>query len=257
MIGEGYLEEDTLEFYEEEAEIYDKVRFTSPVGKLADAIQKEIVLKLCDFDDKSLILDVGTGTGRFAIELAKKGAIVIGLDPSKSMIQMAKSKVIQAKVYENINLVVAVAHKLPFKKNSFDCSVSINVLNHIRDYSKVLEEIASVLKQKGYFLANFPSIQSFYLPIAFFVNFRKRALFKNVYARWFTLGEINESLSRVGFRVQNVTGFLVLASPPFWKKLSFFIAHIMEKVNTLFSSSLLKYFSGNVFIKSQKTVGGK
>ena len=257
MISEGYMKANTLEFYEEEAEIYDKVRFTSPVGKLADAIQKEIVLKLCDLDDKSLILDVGTGTGRFAIELAKKGAIVIGLDPSKSMIRLAKSKCIQAKVRENMNLVVADAHKLPFKNDSFDRSVSINVLNHIRDYSRVLEEIVRVLKQKGYVIANFPSIQSFCLPIAFFVNFRKRALFKNVYARWFTLGEINASLSRVGLRIQNVTGSLVLVSPPFWKKLSFFIVHIMEKVNILFSSSLLKYFSGNVFIKSQKTVEGK
>ena len=256
MTGEGYMEAGTLEFYEEEAEIYDKVRFTSPVGKLSTLTLQEIVLKLCCIDSIHFILDVGTGTGRFSIELAKKGAIVIGLDPSKSMIKLAKSKAVQAKVCENMNFVVADAHKLPFKNDSFNRSISINVLNHIQDYGKVIEEIARVLKQKGCFLANFPSIQSFYLPIALFVNFRKRALFQNVYSRWFTLGEISSSLSRVGLTVQNVRGFVVLASPPFWK-LSFLIAHIMKKVNALFSSSLLKYFSGNIFIKSQKTVGGK
>jgi len=246
------MEANSLEFYEEEAEIYDEARFTSSAGKLTDVMQKEIVLKSCDFTDTPLILDVGTGTGRFAIEFAKNGAIVVGLDPSKSMIRIAKSKSVQRKVLRNMNLVVADAHKLPFKNDSFDCSTSINVLNHIPDYTKVLAEIARILKQKGYFLANFPSIQSFYLPIALFINFRKRALFKNVYSRWFTLKEMRKSISEAGLSVQKIEGFPVSASPPLPKEFWFFVIRIIKK-GQIFSSSLPKYISGCAFIKSQKT----
>jgi len=246
------MEEHTLEFYEEEAEIYDEARFASPAGKLTDAMQKEIVLKSCDFIDTPLILDVGTGTGRFAIEFATNGAVVIGLDPSKSMIKIAKSKSVQRKVCKNMHLVVADAHKLPFKNDCFDCSTSINVLNHIQNYTRVIAEIARVLKQKGYFMANFPSMQSFYLPIALFINFRKRALFQNVYAQWFTLGEIRNSLSEAGLSIRKIEGFPVLFSPPLPKEFWAFFIHIIKKKSVFFSSSLLKYIYGIIFIKSQK-----
>ncbi len=251
------MEADTSEFYEREAETYDEGRFASPVGMLTDTMQKEIVLRSFDLNDTPLLLDVGTGTGRFAIEFAKNGAIVIGLDPSKAMIKLARRKSLQGRVDGRINLVVAAAHKLPFKTNSFDCSVSINVLNHISDYTKVLVEIARVLKQKGYFVANFPSMQSFYLPVALFINFRKRALFRNVYSRWFTLGEIRESFSEAGLSIQDISGFPVLASPPLPKEVWFSIIRIMKKKGISFSSSALKYLSGCIFIKSQKTVERK
>ena len=250
------MKKGSLKFYEEEAEIYDEVRFSSQIGKLVDAIQKEIVLKFCDLNDRDYILDVGTGTGRFAIELAKNGAIVIGLDPSKSMIKLVRNKSIREKVYGNMNLIVADAHKLPFKKVSFHRCISINVLNHIPDYNNVLVEIVRVLKGKGCFLANFPNMQSFYLPVALFVNFRKRALFNDVHSQWFTLGEIKESLFRVGLRAENVEGSLVLTFPPFLKEFSNVILHIVRKMNALFSGPILKYFSGSLFIKSQKIIEG-
>ena len=248
------MEVTAPEFYEGEAEIYDEVRYTSPVGKLIDIMQKAIVLKLCDFNDKNFVLDVGTGTGRFAIKLAKNGATVIGLDPSKSMVDLAKKKSVREKVYGNMHLIVADAHRLPFKKDCFNCCISINVLNHIPDYNKVLVEIASVLEGKGYFLANFPNMQSFYLPVALFVNFRKRALFSNVYSQWFTFGEIKKSLFKAELRAENIAGSLVLTFPPFLKDIPHVILHIIMKMNALFSCSILKYFSGSLFIKSQKVV---
>jgi len=244
-----------LEFYEREAEVYDDVRFSSLVGGLVNAIQKDIVTRLCDFNDGDFVLDVGTGTGRFAVELAKSGATVVGLDPSKSMIKIARKKSIQRGVYRNVNLVIADAHKLPFKKSSFQCCISINVLNHIRDYKSVLVEIGSVLKEKGWLVANFSNMQGLYLPVAVFVNSCKRALFSDVYSRWFTLNEVKKSLFKVGLRVEDVEGFFVLILPSFLQRFSCVTVHIIRKMNALFSSSVFKYLSGSLFVKSQKIFG--
>ena len=243
-----------MEFYEREAEVYDDVRFSSPVGKLVDAIQREIVLRLCDLNDGDFVLDLGTGTGRFAMELAKNGATVVGLDPSRSMIELAREKSIRQRVYGNMNLIIADADKLPFKRCSFQYCVSINVLNHIPDYKSVLVEIASVLKEKGQLVANFPNMQGLYLPVAVFVNFCKRALFSDVYSRWFTLSEVKNSLFKVGLRVENVEGFLVLILPSFLEKFSWIILHVITKMNVFFSRSIFKYLSGSLFVKSQKIV---
>lgn len=243
-----------LEFYEREAGVYDDVRFSSPVGKLVDAIQKDIVLRLCDFNNGDFVLDVGTGTGRFAVELAKNGATVVGLDPSRSMIELARKKSIRKRIYGNMNLVIADAHKLPFQKYSFQYCISINVLNHIPDYTSVLVEIASVLKKRGRLVNNFPNMQGLYLPLAVFVNLCKRALFSDVYSRWFTLSEVKKSLLEAGLREEDVEGFLVLILPSFLETFSSVILHIVRKMNVLFSHSIFKYLSGNLFVKSRKIV---
>jgi len=115
-------------------------------------------------------------------------------------------------------------------------------------------EIAGVLEGKGYFLANFPNMQSFYLPVALFANFRKRALFSEVYSQWFTFGEMKKSLFEAKLRAENITGSLVLTFPQFLEDIPDVILHIILRMNVLFSRSILKYFSGSLFIKSQKIV---
>ena len=58
------------------------------------------------------ILDVGCGTGRHAIELAKRGYSVTGVDLSDSMLQQAMEKAHGEKV--SVNFLKADARELPF-----------------------------------------------------------------------------------------------------------------------------------------------
>ena len=53
----------------------------------------------CDFIEKEInhnknirILDIGCGTGRHSIELAKRGYTIVGIDLSESLLKRAKEK---------------------------------------------------------------------------------------------------------------------------------------------------------------------
>ena len=75
------------------AEKYDQEIFTQGTVAEVDFIESEIKY------DKSLkIIDIGCGTGRHAIELARRGYVVTGLDLSDSQLARARKKAAAAGV---------------------------------------------------------------------------------------------------------------------------------------------------------------
>lgn len=89
------------------------------------------------------VLDVGCGDGTDLFNLAKKGAIVSGIDPSSDFIKKAKKK------NPDAILVEGVLETLPFADNSFDLVVSKWVFQTAPDVSKGLREAARVLIDGG------------------------------------------------------------------------------------------------------------
>ncbi len=76
--------EDLFDNY---AKTYDRERFTQGTETEVNFIEKEI-----NSDRSKTILDVGCGTGRHAIELAKRGYSVTGIDLSESQLDRARDK---------------------------------------------------------------------------------------------------------------------------------------------------------------------
>ncbi|MCD4737515.1 MAG: class I SAM-dependent methyltransferase [Bacteroidales bacterium] len=72
---------------------YDKESFTQGTINEVDFIENEI-----GFNKNTTILDVGCGTGRHSIELAKRGYRVTGIDLSDDQIQRAINKAAKANV---------------------------------------------------------------------------------------------------------------------------------------------------------------
>src|SRR5207245_9975502 len=79
------------------------------------------------------ILDVGTGTGRFAQYLIDSGFNVVGIDVSLDMMAKAREKNLR-------NLVQADAHQLPFRDSTFDGTILIHVLHLVLDWVRVVGE---------------------------------------------------------------------------------------------------------------------
>ena len=65
-------------------------RFSGPIGKLIADAQEAVIARFLAPIPGRTILDVGTGTGRAAIALARRGAIVTGVDASKEMLAVAR-----------------------------------------------------------------------------------------------------------------------------------------------------------------------
>jgi ubiquinone/menaquinone biosynthesis C-methylase UbiE len=82
-------------------------------------------------------LEIGVGTGRFAVPLGLK----IGVEPAAAMAIMAQRRGI--KVYR------AVAEALPFQDDSFDSVVMVTVLCFLREPFLSLTEATRVLKPGG------------------------------------------------------------------------------------------------------------
>jgi 2-polyprenyl-3-methyl-5-hydroxy-6-metoxy-1,4-benzoquinol methylase len=94
---------------------YDNENFTQGTIGECDFIEKEI-----DFNKSQKIIDIGCGTGRHSIELAKRGYKVTGIDLSESQLARAKEK---AKAQNlQIDFQKHDARNLTFK-NEYDLAI--------------------------------------------------------------------------------------------------------------------------------------
>lgn len=91
-------------------------------------------------------LDIATGTGDFAMALARQPGIrgVVGLDIVPEMVRMA-----QAKSKGRLHLAVGDALSLPFPDNAFCCATSGFGLRNMPDVHATLAELARVVQPGG------------------------------------------------------------------------------------------------------------
>lgn len=95
------------------------------------------------------VLDVGTGKGLAAVELARRGARVTTVDVSDKDLRDAFLLASSAGVEGRIEFHHADARELPFGDDSFALVTMINVAHHLEDAPAVLAEIARVLAPGG------------------------------------------------------------------------------------------------------------
>lgn len=105
------------ELFQNYAENYDKEPFTKGTTGEVDFIEKEIT-----FNKTVKILDIGCGTGRHAIELAKRGYAVTGVDLAESQLARAREKAEMENV--RVNFQQADARNLAFS-DEFDLVIMI------------------------------------------------------------------------------------------------------------------------------------
>ena len=97
-------------------------------------------------------LDIGCGQGWYAIELARRGHTVTGVDASAGQISAARAEAERAGV--TLDLHVASAGSLPFPDETFDVAYAVNVLHHVIDLDereRAFGEIVRVLRSGGRF----------------------------------------------------------------------------------------------------------
>ncbi|QFS82236.1 Ubiquinone biosynthesis O-methyltransferase [Roseivivax sp. THAF40] len=96
------------------------------------------------------VLDLGCAGGFMAEALAKRGAEVTGIDPAREAINAAKAHAEGEGL--SIRYDVGVGEALPYGDDSFDAVVCVDVLEHVADLQKTLDEVARVLRPGGLFL---------------------------------------------------------------------------------------------------------
>lgn len=138
------------------AERFEGMRFSGPIGRLIAGTQEEVIARfLAPLQGRS-VLDVGTGTGRGAIALARRGAVVTGVDASAEMLEVARRRAADAGV--EVTFSREDAHRLPFEDGAFDSVICLRVLMHTPDWRQSLSELCRVARHRVVF--DYPALSS-------------------------------------------------------------------------------------------------
>jgi ArsR family transcriptional regulator len=106
------------------------------------------ILAILGAEPLGAMLDVGTGTGRILELLAPKAEIAEGVDRSREMLALARSR-IQAAGLRNCLVRSGDMYHLPFDQNAFDVVTIHQVLHFADDPEAAIAESARVLRSKG------------------------------------------------------------------------------------------------------------
>ncbi|WP_409272028.1 methyltransferase domain-containing protein [Neobacillus sp. SCS-31] len=179
-----------------------------------------------------VILDAGCAAGWYTLQLANRGAKVVGIDLSPEMVNAAKRRVgDKAKIFCH-----DLAEPLPFASQSFDYVVSSLTLHYLQDWQLTFNEFNRVLTPGGDFLFSIrhpfadikflenPDYFSTELIIdqwkkdgkVFNVPFYRRPLHKilNDTLAFFTIKEVIEPIPTETFKTQKPDAFEKLLQTP-------------------------------------------
>ena len=150
--------------------------------------------------NKSELLDAGCAKGRFSKILAQIGAIMTGIDPTESFIEIARENVSEVK------FDIASVTEIPYEDQRFDGIFCIEVLEHVPDTEKAIGEMARVLKPGGKIIIidkNILSLEPLYLMPTFLFKMIQEYRNKWMYPRdfpfkekYFTYGYIEKILKK-------------------------------------------------------------
>lgn len=121
--------------------------YQTPLGALAHRLECEAVFVLAEVKPGEWAVDIGCGTGIYTMELARKGAYVIGIDPSMEMIAIAQEKLRQAGLHGHF--VCGSAEALPLRSERFDLALAVTSLCFVRHPDQAIREARRVLSPSG------------------------------------------------------------------------------------------------------------
>lgn len=121
--------------------------YQTPLGAFAHALEQEAIVGLADVIPGSRAIDIGCGTGIYALELARRGVRVVGVDTSFEMLAIAREK------FRAAGLpgfwVCGSAEALPLRSASADLAVAVTSLCFVSEPDQAVAEMRRVITPDG------------------------------------------------------------------------------------------------------------
>lgn len=105
--------------------------------------QRPIVFDFLGELNSLRVLDVGCGAGMYTLEMLRKGSNAVALDVRVDFVKFLKESA------PKLHVVLGDAQYLPFKDGAFDKILCSEVLEHLENDVKGIDEIARCIKQGG------------------------------------------------------------------------------------------------------------
>jgi len=156
---------------------------------------------LLDINATDRVIDLGCGTGRHVLEMAKRPADIIGADLSRHDLRAARYLLEimrrRGEVRARVHWLQTAGERLPFKSASFDRVICTETLEHVDDDSVLARELVRVLKPGGILAVSVPDEYSERLFWMLSRNYRTHA---GGHVRIYRRGEIVRLLRDAGLQ---------------------------------------------------------
>ena len=171
-----------------------------------------------DFAKGKAVLDIGCGSGIGLNFLAESADIVVGTDYSEETVEYAR------KTNDSANLTFEVmdCKDLKFDDGEFDLVTSFNLIEHIHDQEKFIQEVKRVLKPNGIFICSTPNTnifnpggQYYHFHVHEFTLFELKTLLEKYFNKVQIFGQLYNSaearilfhpLNRYLYRIKELSG---------------------------------------------------
>lgn len=166
-------------------------------------IRQEII-DLIDNNDKNInVLEVGCACGATLLAIKNKypNSNIYGIELNESTAKIAGTFAdVRAENIENINL--------SYEEGYFDYIIFADVLEHLYNPEKVLENMKKYLKDDGFILASIPNVMH-YSVIKALINgnwtYEDAGILDKTHIRFFTLNEIGKMFNKLNFKEISVS----------------------------------------------------
>lgn len=133
------------QFHQDRPSLLEKIKQGTRIRFLRKLIEP--------LDGRFLVVGCGSGDDMTIFQNKKE---VVGIDISKVAIDVQKKR------FPKMKFLVADAQNLPFDNESFDCVVCSEVIEHLPDDRKFIDEAHRVLRKRGILIITTPNWYSWY-----------------------------------------------------------------------------------------------
>ena len=199
----------------------------------------QIIKNYISKDD--FVLDYGCGPGIFSIKISKLCKRVNGVDISKQFVDLAK-KNYKLVLKKNYTVKKNISYKIPFKDQSFDKILIVDVIHHLGQKNKCFQEINRVLKKNGTLIIYEPNILNPLIFLMHLLDKNERGLLSLNKTKY------NKLFNSTGFKLSKFDYNGIVIGPE---------SKIFEYASMFLNLKLIKIFAGwlnpKIFMVVKKT----
>jgi len=162
----------------------------------------------CHLPPSATVIDIGCGDGTYYGAVVRQHArLHVGVDISASALQRARQVHLQG-------VILDLQQPLPFRSETFEAAVCIDVLEHLFDPEGLLRQVRTALKREGLVIASVPNIA--HLPhrlrllggkfVAGGLAETAETPWSDPHIRFFTVRSLSDLLQAAGYRPSRVYG---------------------------------------------------
>lgn len=215
------------DYYDTVAPIYDE-KYVTPAFSHMRRVEWEAINQYVNRNQT--IIDIGCGTGFHALDLARRGHHVVGIDISEEMLKKARSKALTEGLEEKVTFLQHDIEQPLDISQKFDLALSMfGTLSHVEHLEKALTTINGVLKSHGFFIFTIVNAKSLHVILK---AVRGHTLFKTLkgkcpkttemyypdvgkklWGRRHSKKEVQTLLKKTNFSIEKIGGIILLTKP--------------------------------------------